>query len=188
MAAVIGILVGPKSSGSNMAAIIRACQSGNLEAQVGVVVAPRDDAPARTNAESLGVPTVVIEPGEAYGERLLVPLNGCDVVCLAGYLRLLPDEVLRAFPGRVLNIHPALLPRHGGQGMYGIKVHEAVLRDGDKESGCTVHRVTSEYDKGEILLQRRCPVFTGDTPETLAQRVLIEEHLAYVEALRMVLP
>jgi folate-dependent phosphoribosylglycinamide formyltransferase PurN len=112
---------------------------------------------------------------------------GANLICLAGYLRLLPTEVLEAFPGRVLNIHPALLPRHGGKGMYGMRVHEAVLASGDKETGASVHFVTERYDEGGVILQRRCNVEPGDTPETLAARVLREEHLAYVEAIRKVL-
>jgi phosphoribosylglycinamide formyltransferase 1 len=171
-----------------MAAIIAACQSGELEAEVTVVVAPVEEAPAIQEARSAGVPVRIVSPtSETYGEELLAALADCDLLCLAGYLRLLPTEVLRSFPNRVLNVHPALLPKFGGKGMYGKRVHEAVLAAGETESGATVHLVTEHYDEGRILIQRICPVLTGDTTETLAKRVLTEEHRAYVDAIRQIL-
>ena len=115
---------------------------------------------------------------------LMDALSSCSIVCLAGFLRLLPTEVLNGFPGRILNIHPSLLPKFGGKGMYGIRVHEAVLAAGENESGCTVHLVSEHYDEGAILLQRRCAVLPDDTPETLAARVLKEEHIAYIQAIK----
>lgn len=185
--AKLGIMVGPHGRGSNMAAIIEACQSGRLPAEVSVVVGSRAGSGALERAAALGVRTVVIEPGDDYGARLLSELRSCDWICLAGYLRLLPGEVLARFPNRVLNIHPALLPKFGGKGMYGQRVHEAVIAAGETESGCTIHYVNEQYDEGAIILQRRCPVEAGDTPETLAARVLEQEHLAYVEALAKLL-
>lgn len=185
--AKLGILVGPKGRGSNMAAIAEACRDGRVPASVAVVVAPKADSPALTRAAELGLLTAVVEPGEGYGERLNAVLDGCDWVCLAGYLRLLPAEVLARFPNRILNIHPALLPKFGGRGMYGHHVHEAVLAAGETESGCTVHYVNEHYDEGAVIHQRRCPVKPGDTPDTLAARVLVEEHLAWVDALNMLL-
>lgn len=181
-------MVGPKGRGSNMAAIIAACQSNELDAEVAVVVAPNEDAPAVQEARSAGVRVTIVSPdSENYGGELLDSLKGCDLLCLAGYLRLLPIEVLRAFPSRVLNVHPALLPKFGGKGMYGKRVHEAVLAAGETESGATVHLVTEHYDEGRVLVQRSCPVLSGDTTETLAKRVLTEEHRAYVEAIRQIL-
>lgn len=185
--AQLGILVGPRGRGSNLAAIAAACRERRLEAEVAVVIGGDRSAPALGAARSLGLRTDEVAPGDRYGERLLTALAGTDVVCLAGFLRLLPEEVLEAFPGRVLNIHPALLPKFGGQGMYGLRVHQAVLEAGEKESGCTVHVVTPRYDEGEILLQMRCPVLPGDTPETLAARVLELEHRAYPEAIQKVI-
>ena len=171
-----------------MAAIIRACQSGEVPATVQVVVAPKDGLEALETARSLGIPVAVTPSDQdGYGDRLAEALKGCDVVCLAGYLRLLPNQVLEQFPGKVLNVHPALLPKFGGKGMYGIKVHEAVLAAGETESGATIHLVDERYDEGQVLVQRRCPVLPDDTPETLAARVLKEEHLAYVQALRKLL-
>lgn len=181
----LAILVGAKGRGSNMAALLAACADGTIPAQACRVVAPRSGTEAA--ARAVGVQTTVVEPGEAYGARLLAALEGATVVCLAGFTRLLPSEVLYAFPGRVLNVHPSLLPRHGGPGMYGRRVHEAVLAAGDAESGCTIHHVTERYDEGAVVLQARCPVLPGDTPESLAARVLGLEHLAYTEAVRRVL-
>lgn len=180
-------MVGPKGRGSNMLAIARACLSGELDAEVVTVIAPNETAPAIESARELGLRTDIVPPGDDYGTRLLKVLGGADWICLAGFLRLLPIEVLERFPRRVLNIHPALLPNHGGQGMYGSRVHEAVLAAGDAESGASVHYVTEHYDEGDVIWQRICPVAPGDTVETLSARVLKEEHLAYVEALRKVI-
>ncbi len=183
----IGILVGPRGRGSNMAAIIQACARGDVPAAVGVVIAPAPETTAEARAAALGVRIAVVPPGEDYGARLLAALADCQWVCLAGFLRLLPAEVLSKFPDRILNIHPALLPKHGGKGMYGHHVHEAVIRSGDTESGCTIHLVNDRYDEGRIVLQKRCPVLSDDTPDTLAARVLELEHQAYPQALALVI-
>jgi len=170
----VGILVGPRGRGSNMAAISR---SGLAE--VAVVISPTETAPAVQVARDLGLTATVVPTGDEYGSRLVTALGKLDFVCLAGYMRLLPVEVLRRFEGRVLNIHPSLLPKYGGKGMYGSRVHEAVLAAGDTVSGCTVHYVNEKYDEGSPLLQLQCPVLPDDTPDTLAARVLALEHQAY---------
>jgi phosphoribosylglycinamide formyltransferase-1 len=184
----LAIMVGPKGRGSNMLAIARACASGELGASVATVIAPIESSPAVQTALQEALRVDIIPPGDDYGKRLLDVL--CEVeadwICLAGFLRLLPTEVLDRFPRRVLNIHPALLPKYGGKGMYGVRVHEAVLNAGDMESGASVHYVTEHYDEGDVILQRSCPVLPGDTVESLAARVLKEEHLVYVEALKKV--
>ncbi|MBI3292599.1 MAG: phosphoribosylglycinamide formyltransferase, partial [Elusimicrobia bacterium] len=108
-----------------------------------------------------------------------------DLVCLAGFLWWLDAEFIQRFRDRILNIHPALLPKFGGKGMYGRRVHEAVLASGEKESGCTVHVVDEEYDHGPIVLQAKVPVLPTDTPETLAVRVQEQEHRLYPEAIRV---
>ena len=187
--AKIGILIGPKGRGSNMLAIVRACAEGRVDAAVSAVVAPKADLPALEALLPFGVPVQIVppQPAEDYGRRLVQALTGVDWLCLAGYTRLLPNEVLLALPGHVLNIHPALLPKFGGKGMFGHHVHEAVLAAGESESGCTVHLVNEIYDEGRIVLQRRVPVLPEDTAETLAARVLVQEHLAYAEALNLVL-
>src|SRR5689334_22388549 len=108
-----------------MMAIARACENGEIPGRVSVVISPIDDTPAVENARSIGLPVAIVPPtDEGYGDALLRALKSCEWVCLAGYLRLLPAEVLRAFPNRILNIHPALLPKFGGKGMYGSRVHE----------------------------------------------------------------
>lgn len=168
-----------------MSAIIHACRSGEVKGSVQVVVGPAEEAPALRVAGELGVETRVIPYDQNFGEGLLVAFAGCNVLCLAGFMRLVPKDVLDAFPDRVLNIHPALLPKFGGKGMYGLHVHQAVIAAGEKESGCTVHAVNEVYDDGPVLLQLRCPVLPGDTPEALAGRVLELEHRAYPQALRM---
>lgn len=181
----LAILVGAKGRGSNMVALLRGCADGTIPAEPLVVIAPREGTEAATNVGT--VPVRVVEPGEDYGGRLVEALQKATVVCLAGFTRLLPTEVIEAFPERVLNIHPSLLPRHGGPGMYGRRVHEAVLASGDAESGCTVHLVTERYDEGAAVLQARCPVEVDDTPETLAARVLKLEHRTYPQAVRLLL-
>ncbi|CUU35460.1 MAG: phosphoribosylglycinamide formyltransferase [Armatimonadetes bacterium] len=189
----IAILVSGKGRGTNMEAIIRACQSGVIpQSEVVLVVGTRPDAPALAKAEALGVPTMIVNPRDfpddaAYGDTLLWVLERVqpDLICLAGYMRLLPERVVKAYPYRIMNIHPALLPQFGGKGMYGLRVHEAVLQSGAKETGCTVHFVDEHYDTGPIILQRTIPVLEGDTPETLAERLLPVEHATYVEAIRL---
>ncbi len=186
----LAILVGPKGRGSNMRAIAEACDRGDLPAEVSVVVSPASENAASEWAAARGLFVAVVPTDDpSYEDRLseILAESGADWICLAGYLRLLPSGVLRRLPGRVLNIHPALLPKFGGKGMYGIRVHEAVLAAHERESGCTVHRVEQRYDEGPIVLQLRCRVESDDTPESLAARVLELEHRAYVEALRIVL-
>lgn len=170
-----------------MASLIAACLGGDVPAEPALVVSPKAGTPAAIRANSLGVRVAVVPRDEGYadGLRHLLQEERIEVVCLAGYMTLLPAEVVREYRGRILNIHPALLPKFGGKGMYGIAVHEAVLAAGEKESGCSVHFVTEVYDEGEVLLQKRCAVLPGDTPETLADRVLDLEHTAYPEALKL---
>ncbi|RYG86544.1 phosphoribosylglycinamide formyltransferase [bacterium] len=177
MPAKVAIVVGAKGRGSNMVALLAAMGRRPDLAVPHVVVAPNEGSPALTIARTTGVRTA------ASGPDLLPALAGADYVCLAGYLKLVPLDTVAALRGRMLNIHPALLPAHGGQGMYGMRVHEAVLAAGDPVSGCTVHLVDEVYDRGKVLLQRECPVLPEDTPETLAARVLALEHEAYPTAL-----
>jgi formyltetrahydrofolate-dependent phosphoribosylglycinamide formyltransferase len=187
----IAILVSGQGRGSNMAAIIDACQRGEIDGQVVLVIGTRDEAPALQRATEKGVSTEVVSPSklgeEEYARRLLQTLGDAqvDLVCLAGFMRLLPPPVVHAYAGRVMNIHPALLPLFGGKGMYGEHVHRAVLESGMKVSGCTVHFVDESYDTGPIILQRCVPIEEEDTWETLAARVLAQEHQAYVQAVKL---
>jgi formyltetrahydrofolate-dependent phosphoribosylglycinamide formyltransferase len=173
-----------------MASLLAACASGFVPAEAALVVGSRPGTPALLRAEAFGVPAMALDPAqEGYAQRLLDALESAraDWVCLAGYMTLLPSAVVSAYPGKILNIHPALLPKFGGKGMYGLRVHEAVLAAGEKESGCTVHFVNEDYDDGPPLYQAKCPVLPDDTPETLAERVLELERDAYPEALRLAL-
>jgi phosphoribosylglycinamide formyltransferase 1 len=177
---MIGVLVGSRGRGSNMRALVEASLQGSLDASVSVVVADSPNSPALALARELNVRTAVVTDELPMHEAFA----DVDWICLAGYMRLLPDAILESKPGRILNIHPSLLPKFGGVGMYGMHVHRAVLKAGESESGCTVHRVSPIYDAGEIILQRRCPVLPDDTAESLAARVLALEHLAYPEAVQ----
>ncbi|MCS7065091.1 MAG: phosphoribosylglycinamide formyltransferase [Fimbriimonadales bacterium] len=191
----ICILVSGTARGTNMAAIIDACQHGDIpDSTVVLVIGTREDAPALQRARERGVPTCVVDPkvfpdDEAYGEALLKVLREAqpDLICLAGYVRLLPAKVVRAYPYRILNIHPALLPLFGGKGMYGLRVHEAVIESGMKVAGCTVHFVDEQYDTGPIILQSVIEVRDDDTPETLAARLLPVEHATYIRAIQLFL-
>jgi folate-dependent phosphoribosylglycinamide formyltransferase PurN len=142
-----------------------------------LVLSNNPEAGALRRARAAGVAAGVI-PDPADGVSLTRTLREAqaELVVLAGYLKLVPAETVRAYSGRMINIHPALLPAHGGPGMYGARVHRAVLESGATRSGATVHLVTAEYDRGPLVAQRTCPVLPGDTAETLAQRVLDVEH------------
>ncbi len=169
--------------GTNMQAVIDACESGRLDARPAVLVCNNPDAPALQRAANHGIPSYVLnskthrEP-EALDGAILDALvsQGSELILLAGYMKKLGPKVLGAFSGRILNIHPALLPKFGGQGMYGPRVHQAVLDSGDKVSGVTIHLVDEEYDHGRILSQTEVPVLEGDTVESLSARVLSQEH------------
>lgn len=170
----IGVLA--SGSGSNLQALLEACRPPEPAAVV-LVACNVPGAGALARAERAGIATWVIgDPAD--GAALLATLRAHDVelVVLAGYLKLVPADVVRAYDGRMLNIHPALLPSFGGKGMYGIRVHEAVLASGATVSGPTVHLVTAEYDRGPIVAQWPVPVLPDDTPERLRERVLAAEH------------
>lgn len=162
--------------GSNLQALLDALPEG-APARVVLVLSDRADAGALARARGAGVPAEVLSDWRDPTEWLTrLGRRDVDLVVLAGYLKLVPAPVVAAWRGRILNIHPALLPKHGGAGMYGRRVHAAVLAAGDAESGPTVHLVDEEYDRGPVLAQARVPVLHGDTPESLAARVLEAEH------------
>jgi formyltetrahydrofolate-dependent phosphoribosylglycinamide formyltransferase len=169
------IAVAASGQGSNLLALGDALADAG-ETEIALVVSNRD-APALERARERGWAAVrLAEPSSAAEWLALLHAHRIDLLVLAGYLRLVPREVVQTFHGRIINIHPALLPRHGGEGMYGGRVHAAVLAAGDAESGATVHLVDEEYDRGGILAQERVPVLPGDTPDDLARRVLAVEH------------
>jgi formyltetrahydrofolate-dependent phosphoribosylglycinamide formyltransferase len=176
----VRIAVFASGGGTNLQAIIDHFHPlPDPAVRVELVVANRPGIGALARAAAAGVPGVTLRPAEtAPGELLrLLEEHRIDLVVLAGYLQLVPAEVIARYPGRVVNIHPALLPAFGGLGMYGIRVHRAVLESGARVSGASVHLVDDEYDRGRILAQWPVPVLRGDTPETLAARVLRVEHL-----------
>ena len=181
-------------NGSNFKALFYATRNKQLAAEIVLCLSNRAQCGAMEFAEQNGIATLHIsekqfasfdEFAATMVERLKE--HQIDIILLAGYMRKVPDAVVAAFPDRMLNIHPALLPKFGGEGMYGMYVHSAVLEAGESESGATVHFVNEEYDKGKILLQRRVPVLAGDTPEILAARVLACEHQLYPDALEKLL-
>ncbi|MEW6413391.1 MAG: phosphoribosylglycinamide formyltransferase [Candidatus Zixiibacteriota bacterium] len=177
-------------SGSNLQALIDATKSGILAARIAYVVSNRRDAYGLERAAGEGIETFVFKEkkfatAEAAGDDLLSKLKErkIEYIALAGYLKLLPVAVVKGYHSRIVNIHPALLPKYGGKGMYGHFVHEAVIANGDKESGVTIHIVDEFYDHGRILEQAKVPVHADDTPDTLAARVLKQEHKLYPRVL-----
>jgi phosphoribosylglycinamide formyltransferase 1 len=189
----IAVMVSGHGRGSNLQAIIDASASGRLKAEVAVVVGTRSESPALDRARNAGIPTVVVSPRKyegdpvGYGAALLRVLDkyGAGLICLAGFMLMLPQAVVDRFRDRIMNVHPALLPLFGGKGMFGENVHRAVLESGMKVCGATVHFVDEHYDNGPIIVQAAIPVEEGDTPETLASRVLPLEHRLYVEAISL---
>lgn len=177
-------------SGSNLQSLIDAANAGRLAGSIALVVSNKRKAFGLQRAARENIETFVFKEGnypslEDAEEDILSRLrqHRIDYIALAGYLRLLPPRVVAAFRHRIVNIHPALLPKYGGKGMYGRHVHEAVLEAGDPVSGATVHLVDEVYDHGRILEQVQVPVHPDDTPETLARRVLEQEHKLYPRAL-----
>jgi phosphoribosylglycinamide formyltransferase 1 len=175
--------------GSNMQAIIDHFDNLAREriAKVVLVASNKAESPALIRAATASIDIAHFDAADD-GSALLALLEKfrVDLVVLAGYLKRIPSRVTRAYSGRMLNIHPALLPEFGGDGMYGARVHEAVLASGARETGVTVHLVDDEYDRGPIVAQWRLPVNPSDTPESLAARVLRVEHTVYPRVIEMV--
>ena len=178
--------------GSNMQAIIDACKDGRLDAKPCVVISNNSDSMALQRARNEGIPwyhiSGVTHPGSAEDEEILGVLqrHGVDTVILAGYMKRLGAVTLNAYRGRILNIHPALLPKFGGKGMFGKRVHEAVLAAGEKVTGVTIHLIDEHYDTGPIINQCQVPVHENETVDSLSERVLEHEHRLYVETLQKI--
>lgn len=178
--------------GSNFQAILDAIDRGELDLDVVLCLSDRAGAGALERARSRGLATTVIHPNEfadesGYASEMLERLRDheANFIALAGYMKKIPDRVVERFRLRMLNIHPALLPSFGGHGMYGHRVHEAVIEYGVHWTGATVHLVEEEYDTGPIVLQEPVPVYPDDTADDVAARVLEVEHRIYPEALRL---
>jgi phosphoribosylglycinamide formyltransferase/phosphoribosylglycinamide formyltransferase-1 len=169
------VAVAVSGRGSNLEALFARLGSDD-DARVVLVISDRAEAPALDRARERGVAALALRDWRSAEEWLAaLATESVDLLVLAGYLKLVPLQTMR-YRGRIINVHPALLPAFGGKGMYGIRVHEAVLQSGAVESGCTVHLVEEEYDRGMILVQARVPVLPGDTAQLLASRVLEQEH------------
>ncbi|MGB2825518.1 MAG: phosphoribosylglycinamide formyltransferase [Thermoplasmata archaeon] len=185
----IGILA--SGGGTNLQAIIDSCERGEIDGDVVVVISNVFNASALDRARKHGIAVFCFPHEGLTREQHETDVIEClgqhqvDLVCLAGYLRMLTPLMIDKYAGRVINTHPALLPSFGGKGMHGLNVHEAVIDCGCKVSGCTVHVVTAEVDGGPILLQKAVPVLEDDTPETLQERILKEEHKLYPRAVQL---
>jgi phosphoribosylglycinamide formyltransferase 1 len=190
---LIKIAVFASGGGSNLQSLLDAQEAGRFKGRIGLVFSNVPDAKALARAENHMVESVAITSKgykgsrEDYDREILSICQDkkIDLVCLAGYMRIFTPLFTQAYPYRIMNIHPALLPKFGGVGMYGHHVHEAVLAAKEKESGATVHFVTEGVDAGPIILQGSVKVLPTDTPETLAERVLKVEHQIYPEAVRL---
>ena len=186
----IAVLV--SGSGSNLQSIIDNVENGNLNCEITYVIADRE-CYGLQRAEKYGIETLLLDrkiiDNKLANEIIDSTLERCktDYIVLAGYLSILTEKFIKKWDKRVINIHPSLLPKFGGKGMYGIKVHEAVIKAGEKESGCTVHFVTNEIDAGEIIANVKVPVLEDDTPETLQQRVLEQEHKLLIKGIKKIL-
>lgn len=188
------IAVLASGSGTNLQAIIDAVKSGELkDTKISLVISNKNDAFALKRAEREGIKAIFLNPKEfstntKFDKKIieLIKEDNIDLIILAGYLRILTEELTNTFPNKIINIHPSLLPKFGGKGMYGLKVHEAVLKSGEKETGCTVHYVINEVDAGPIILQKKVPVIPEDTVKTLADRVLAEEHKLLIESIKKI--
>lgn len=184
----MNIAVFASHGGSDLQAILDGCKNRKIKAQVVAVISNNEGSMALKRAEKAGVPAYHLSAKkcgteEALAVELLKVLNdhAVDMIFLAGYMRMLHQTVLEKYNNRVFNIHPALLPKYGGKGMYGMYVHEAVIAAGEKESGITIHRVNAAYDDGEIVAQTTVPVLPEDDASALAARVLEREHSFLVE-------
>lgn len=183
------VVILASGEGTNAENIIRYFQN-NKVVKIAAVLCNNPLAGVLARAEALHVPARVI-PNDDWtkGEALcrLMKEYEADLIVLAGFLKHIPAEVTAAFPRRIINIHPSLLPRFGGKGMYGERVHRAVIEAGEKESGITIHYVNEHYDEGHIILQAHCPVLPQDTPHTLAQRIHSLEHAYYPVCIETIL-
>jgi len=180
---VLKIAVFASGRGSNFEALNRAIVDQQFSAKIVVVISNNSSSGALSLAQSFGIPAFHLSQrqfadSKLFREKVLETLQAYDVnfIVLAGYMKKLDIEIIRAFPNRIINIHPALLPKFGGAGMYGMNVHAAVIAAKEKESGATVHMVNEEYDKGAIIAQQKVSVIETDTPESLAAKVLHIEH------------
>jgi len=189
------IVLFASGSGSNAENIIRYF-SGSKELEFPFVISNRSDAFVHERVKKFGIPSYVFKKNEFEDGTVLKFLqeNSVDLIVLAGFLLMIPENIIKAYPDRIINIHPALLPKFGGKGMYGSHVHEAVVASGEKESGITIHYVNEKYDEGQIIFQAKCPVLESDSPDDVTAKVhaLEYEHfprvIGEIASLRFVTP
>ncbi|HRT67585.1 MAG TPA: phosphoribosylglycinamide formyltransferase [Bacteroidota bacterium] len=179
--------------GTNLQALIDAQKEGRLLAEIVCVISNNSNSGALHRAKAANIPAYHISDkmfvsNDDYVKALIDILDkhNANLIILAGYMKMIPIEIIRKYKNHILNIHPALLPKYGGKGMFGLNVHKAVIEAGDKVSGATVHIVNEEYDKGRILNQVQVEVLPDDTPETLAARILPFEHKLYAETINKI--
>ncbi len=185
----IGVLATTK--GTDLQAIIDEMKAGKMSGiELAIIISNKKDAYALERARNQGYKAIFIDPKgktrDEYDAEIarILKENGVELVCLVGYMRVLTAAFVRQFPRRIINVHPALMPKFSGPGFFGGNVHEAVLKAGEKESGCTIHIVDEGVDTGEILLQKTVPVEAGDTPESLKEKVQALEKKWYPEVIR----
>ncbi|WP_160685146.1 phosphoribosylglycinamide formyltransferase [Clostridium sp. C2-6-12] len=184
----IAVLV--SGGGTDLQSIIDSVESKKLDVKIEMVIGSRDNIYALERAKKHNIDTFVVsrkEYGEESSNKILELTKGkVDLIVLAGFLAILDGDILKEFDNKIINIHPSLIPSFCGPGMYGLKVHEAVIKSGVKFSGCTVHFVNSEVDGGAILLQDAVPVYFEDDAETLQNRILEKEHIILPEAIKLI--
>ena len=189
----IRIAVFISGSGSNLQSIIDNIENGNLNCEISYVIADRECF-GLERAEKHGIKSIMLDK-KLFGNKLSDEISAIlendiektDYIVLAGYLSILSENFINKWTRKIINIHPSLLPKYGGKGMYGMKVHEAVIANKEKESGCTIHFVDNGIDTGEIIMNVKVPVYEDDTPEVLQKRVLEKEHILLIEGIKKLL-
>ncbi|MBT3393390.1 MAG: phosphoribosylglycinamide formyltransferase [Elusimicrobiaceae bacterium] len=180
------IVVFASGTGTNFKVLLDACKSGEINGEIILLITNKQDIGALKIAEEGGIESKIISPKTDNYENILYEILKeikPDLICLAGYLLKIPQQILEICP--IMNIHPALLPNYGGKGMYGAKVHQAVLDSGDKTTGVTVHFIDEEYDKGKIILQEKIEIAKGETVESLTAKIQQVEHKIYPKAVKL---
>jgi len=182
------LVVLASGSGTNFQAIINSIKDGSIKgAAIVALIVNKSDIKVIERAKEHNIPIYILESDFENNLRIILERLNPDLIVLAGFLKKIPSAVIKKYPDKIINIHPSLLPKYGGKGFYGMKVHEAVIDAGDEVSGCTVHFVNEIYDAGKIIDQKTVPVKSDDTPETLAARILKQEHLLYPKVIQKLL-
>ncbi|HXB11496.1 MAG TPA: phosphoribosylglycinamide formyltransferase [Bacteroidia bacterium] len=185
---MIRLAIFASGEGTNAQSFIDYFKSSK-EVVISLIVSGNSSAKVLERAANAGISSVVIDKDSFYNSNKVVDLirEKADFIVLAGFMWIIPENIIKAFPNKIVNIHPALLPKYGGKGMYGNKVHEAVIANHEKNSGITIHYVNEKYDEGKIIFQKECEVLTNDSPLTLAARVHELEHKYYPIAVEKML-